>query len=244
MKLKVILQSDELNLPIHYNHMVQAALLAVLQDKDYQHFIHDEGYHYEKRTFKLFSFSKIMGNYRSNMKQKQVEFKGNIELVISSSQETFIRLLKEGLEEKGLRLGCKELKVKALNIHEEPLVGSYLKVESLSPIVAYSTVLEGEKKRTRYYGPLEPLFSQILRENIIKKYRAIYGEKVLEDEHFEVVPIATEHYKKSVIYYKNFIINGYNGRFLLIGNPVLIQLALEAGLGGKNAQGFGCIQVV
>ena len=143
-----------------------------------------------------------------------------------------------------MRLGSEQLNIQRIIVNEELLVGSHLKVESLSPVVAYSTVIEGEKKRTQYFSPLEETFGQILRENIIKKYKAIYSENTLEEDSFEVIPIATEKYTRSVVYYKNFIINGYNGKFILLGNPTLIQLALESGLGGKNAQGFGCIRAI
>ena len=44
---------------------------------------------------------------------------------------------------------------------------------------------------------------------------------------------------------KQLLFSGFkNGSFVLIGNPRLIQLAIEAGLGSKNAQGFGCIEAI
>lgn len=98
------------------------------------------------------------------------EWNDEIRDIDTSSQKEFIAELKNGLEEKSLRLG------------------------SLSPVVAYSTVIEGEKKRTQYFSPLEETFGQILRENIIKKYKAIYSENTLEEDSFEVIPIATEKY--------------------------------------------------
>ena len=244
MKLEILIQAQGLIIPMHYNHMVQAALLNALKNDEYRQFIHDEGYRYEKRNYKPFTFSTLMGKSKKIKNEKKIQFMDSILLVVSSSQKEFINELKEGLEEKGLRLGNQQLNVQRIIVNEELLVGSYLKVESLSPVVAYSTVLEGEKKHTQYFSPLEKAFSQILGENIVKKYKAIYGENTLEDESFEVIPIATEKYIKSVVYYKNFIINGYNGKFILLGNPTLIQLALESGLGGKDAQGFGCIRAI
>ena len=244
MKLEILIQAQGLIIPMHYNHMVQAALLNALKSDEYRQFIHDEGYHYEKRSYKPFTFSTLMGKTKKIKDEKKIQFIDNMRLIVSSSQKEFIAELKDGLEEKGLRLGNQQLNIQRVIVDEELLVGSYLKVESLSPVVAYSTVIEGEKKRTQYFSPLDKAFSQILRENIIKKYKAIYGESTLEEDSFEVIPIATEKYIKSVVYYKNFIINGYNGKFILLGNPTLIQLALESGLGGKNAQGFGCIRAI
>lgn len=243
MKLHIYLSSEDIiHLPVHYNHLVQAMLLNSIEDEQYRTFIHDQGYHYEKRQFKLFTFSKINGKYSLSQDKKFIDFEEEIMLTISSSQESFIKQLEQGIKEKTIRLGSNELQVTKLIVKEESLVGDYLKVRTLSPIVAYSTIIEAGKKKTLYYTPQDEQFSKVLRENIIKKYKSIYGERPLKNEDFEVIAIATEKYQKSVVYYKNFIINGYSGNYVLLGNPVLIQLALEAGLGGKNAQGFGCIE--
>ena len=243
MKLHIYLSSkNTIHLPVHYNHLLQAMLLNSIEDEQYRTFIHDEGYHYEKRQFKLFTFSKLNGKYNLFKDKKFIDFEQEITLTVSSSQESFIKQLEQGIKGKSLRLGSNELQVTKLIVKEEALVGDYLKIRTLSPIVAYSTTIEAGKKKTLYYTPKDELFSKVLRENIIKKYKAIYGEEQLENNDFEVLSIATEKYQKSVIYYKNFIINGYSGNYVLLGNPTLIQLALEAGLGGKNAQGFGCIE--
>ena len=244
MKLELIVKAEGVCIPMHYNHMIQAALLGALKDKAYKEFMHDEGYRYEKRSYKLFTFSKIIGSNIKVAEQKKIKFMGEVKLIVSSSQRKFIMQLKEGVEEKGLRLGKWNCDVVSARVLEEWLVGSYLKVETLSPVVAYSTILENEKKRTKYYGPLDQEFGLILRENVIKKYKAITGKEELEDENFDVVAIAGEEYKKSIVYYKDFVIVGFSGKFMLVGNPSLIQLVLEAGLGGKNAQGFGCIREI
>jgi CRISPR-associated endoribonuclease Cas6 len=44
--------------------------------------------------------------------------------------------------------------------------------------------------------------------------------------------------------YKGTWIEGWTGRFLLEGPPELLRLALEAGLGAKNSQGFGYVEEV
>lgn len=44
--------------------------------------------------------------------------------------------------------------------------------------------------------------------------------------------------------YKGTWIEGWVGRFLLEGPPELLRLALEAGLGAKNSQGFGYVEEI
>lgn len=48
----------------------------------------------------------------------------------------------------------------------------------------------------------------------------------------------------AIIKYKGTVIKGYSGDFILKGNPELIKLAYDTGLGSKNSQGFGCIEVM
>ncbi|KAF2960854.1 hypothetical protein AS161_03965 [Fervidobacterium sp. 2310opik-2] len=45
-----------LTLPIHYNHILQAAILNLLSDENYSKFIHDTGFQFGKRRFKMFAF--------------------------------------------------------------------------------------------------------------------------------------------------------------------------------------------
>lgn len=40
--------------------------------------------------------------------------------------------------------------------------------------------------------------------------------------------------------YKDTIIKGWVGAYFLAGDPDLLKLALTAGVGAKNSQGFGC----
>lgn len=42
--------------------------------------------------------------------------------------------------------------------------------------------------------------------------------------------------------YQDIIVKGASGTFDITGDSHLLWLALEAGLGSKNAQGFGCIE--
>jgi len=46
------------------------------------------------------------------------------------------------------------------------------------------------------------------------------------------------------MYYKETVIKAYSCRFRLGGPKELISLALNAGLGSKNSQAFGCPEVI
>ena len=72
MKYKFTFKLDNpLELPINYNHIMQAALISWLDNEKYQKFFHDYGYKYENRTFKMYSYSKIFGTFRIDKENKK-----------------------------------------------------------------------------------------------------------------------------------------------------------------------------
>lgn len=253
MKLYLTFGSNKkISLPTHYNHIMQAAILNWIEDEEYQKFIHDIGYVYEGRSFKLFTFSKLMGKYTLTDNKKEMIFEGKVKIIISSSQVRFIECLEKSLRDpsKVWQLGRNEVNIISISKEEEPLVGHEIVVRSLSPVVAYNTILEKDKKKTKYYGPEDIEFENILRQNLIKKYKSIVEmnpslkmEEFTEND-FKITVLKPKMLSKAIVYYKGFVIVGFNGQFKLQGHPILLQLALEAGLGGKNAQGFGCIQYI
>ena len=57
--------SDRIVLPIQYNHIIQAMIYSILDD-ELAHFLHEKGFQTEKRTFKMFTFSRLKGRYILN----------------------------------------------------------------------------------------------------------------------------------------------------------------------------------
>ena len=113
-------------------------------------------------------------------------------------------------------------------------------IKTLSPITVYSTLVSQDgKKKTYYYSPFESEFSELIKNNLIKKYEA-FNCKKLDYYDFKITPIK-ETLKESVIFYKGFIVKGWNGVFEIKGNKELIEVALNSGMGSKNSQGMGCI---
>ena len=47
-----------------------------------------------------------------------------------------------------------------------------------------------------------------------------------------------------IVYYRDFVIKGWLGIYEIEGDPRLLKLAYSAGLGAKNSQGFGMIDVI
>ncbi len=70
----------------------------------------------------------------------------------------------------------------------------------------------------------------------------IYSRSYRGELQVEPVKIC-QKYKKKVVYRKT-LIEAWEGYYRIKGSKEILKLALEAGLGAKNPQGFGMVEVV
>lgn len=66
------------------------------------------------------------------------------------------------------------------------------------------------------------------------------GDELPPDD-INIHPIQTP--RLHLVKYKDFIIKGYTCKLRIFGPKQLIQVAVDAGLGSKNSQGFGCVRL-
>lgn len=246
MRITLDFQSDqEVNLPIHYNNILQAFLYKNLSDKDYQKFIHGTGYQIDNKKFKLFTFSKLLGKFKIHSDRGQISFYPPIKLVISSAVEQFITDLAETLiKTDNINLGKNILQIASVSVHRNINLPEKVQIKMLSPMLAYSTTQQEDKKTTNYYSPWQKAFVDIVHNNLLDKYELIYGQRLPNSE-FSLIPNGSQENKfKKIIEYKGTYIVAYSGIYWLKADPDLIKVAYDAGLGSKNSQGFGCWEVV
>ncbi|ABR31519.1 hypothetical protein SU69_08495 [Thermosipho melanesiensis] len=242
MRLRVKFNFDRLNLPIHYNHILHATILNMINNEEFRKFIHDRGYKFEKRVFKLYTFSRLIGRFEIDTEIKEINFFDNVYLYISSYDDNFCYYIMEKLLTfENIRMGKNILKVEKIEtINFMPT--DTLKVVTRSPVTVYSTYIdETGKKKTLFYHPDDFKFKEIVEKNIIKKYRALHNREPqgrIEVKHVGKSP------KFVLVFYKGFKIKGWMTAFDLIGDPELVKIAYETGLGSKNSQGFGFIEQI
>jgi len=234
-----IFGEKELILPINYNYYIQSFLYNNISP-ELSKFLHDKGFVFEKRTFKMFTFSRIQGKFRIN--NGEIKFFPPIYLTISSPLDRFINEMGNSLlKDNHLELSKNKIFVRSIKVHPEPEFKDEIKVKMLSPIVVYSTLLTGNgKKKTYYYSPYEKEFATLIDKNLRKKYEALYGKKPRARE-LKMKPLGKQ--KDRIVKYRDTIIKGWMGRFILNGNKKLLNLAYHSGLGSKNSQGFGIFEV-
>ncbi len=121
---------------------------------------------------------------------------------------------------------------------------SKILIKTLSPIEVHSTFEIEGKKKTHYYTPFEEDFNRLINENAKKKWEAFYKEKCPFELKIEPVGFNKEKIVRFGQKNRYVIVKGWNGRFRLYGEPEFLRFIVDAGLGSRNSQGFGMVEVL
>ncbi|MDN5332517.1 MAG: CRISPR-associated endoribonuclease Cas6 [Tepidanaerobacteraceae bacterium] len=190
IRVKLIFSSERpISLPLHYNHVIQGMLYSNLTP-EFAEFLHEGGFQWGKRKFKLFTFSRLEGRFRMR-ESGMIEFEPPFSLTISSPVERFLRELAGGLLKNdnlsllGQRIIMENVTV--CNAVEEADFGDSIKIKMLSPLVVYKTLKEGDRKKTLYLTPLQEEFGELLKNNLLKKYSILTGKDPGQME-FDIKP--------------------------------------------------------
>jgi len=186
-----------------------------------------------------------MGNYAIDTVRKEIVYEGAVRLVITSPLPFFIEELVNGiLSSPYIRLGRNELTIEGIYNEMNEIKEERITLRVLSPITVYSTMTKMDgKKYTVYFMPKESDYDEMITKNLLNKYQAICGNPLeMNQKCVHVEPLRRG--RCIIVNYKNFIIKGYSGMVRLTGPAALLQVAIDCGLGSKNSQGFGCVEVI
>jgi len=147
--------------------------------------------------------------------------------------------------EKTVRLGKHELSPESAVLLPNPdFDKDENKIKALSPITVYSTFKGPRgKSKTYFYHPLEPEFEELIKNNLTKKANAL-GIEVPKDAWFNIKDIKVKNKDQKIVYYGDTLIKGWLGLYKICAHPLLFELAYHTGLGSKNPQGFGMIELI
>ncbi len=239
--MRVLLRLEnkmELEMPYQYNHMVESSIYNSISQAlaDY---LHTYGFISGSRSFKLFTFSRLLGNYRHI--SSGLIFTGDISLLISSPIKRFILELANGVLRRGtFFLGTRKLVLERIYFPNRPKLNVMHRGFTLSPITVYSTMYAPDgSKKTYYYSPYEKEFSRLISDNARRKLSILSKRKIIHDLQFKPIRM-----KETVVIYKGTVIKGWHGYFQLEGPKSLIDVTYDAGLGSKNSEGFGMYEIV
>ena len=250
MRIKITCDIGEgIRLPINYNYFLASAIYGFLRESDpeYANFLHQDGYELENRRFKLFTFSQLMAK-RREIRGDQIHFRSPLTWYVSSSQEPFLENFAAALIGVGiLQIEGHRLQVQDVEVLRQPRFEPQMTFRCLSPITM-STVREREGKLAKHYClPDDPQFSELVRQNLIRKYKAVYQHPPTEESFamtFDQAYIEKREGRVTrLVDYKSVKIRGVVSPFHVIGAPALIRVGYECGFGDKNSAGFGMAEV-
>jgi CRISPR-associated endoribonuclease Cas6 len=261
MRLKIKLHALERNiaLPLNYQYPLSAWIYRVLEmgDPIMAQLLHEEGYVEGKRRFKFYSFGELRCTRQRIEKDRLIllhpELSFNIHFLAEQAAQTMIMGLFKATDAffLGDKVSGGRFAVSSVEIEMLPQLGESLQLFSVSPVVisTFNAGTEGRNAR-EYHSPLEPGYGELLLGNLQRKFEVAQaaglvggdmgepGFQLLSNEakekKIDLMP-GTPHYTR---------VRGYKFRFELKGSPEFLKLALLAGVGEKNAMGFGGVEEV
>ena len=225
MRIKITCDIGEgIRLPINYNYFLTGVIYGFLSESDpeYAHFLHQDGYEVEDRRFKLFTFSQLMAKRR--IRGDQIHFRSPLTWCVSSSQEQFLANFASALMETGiLQIERHRLRVQNVEVLPPPRFRPQMTFRCLSPITMSTVRERDDRLDTHYCLPDDPQFSELVRQNLIRKYEAVYQHPPQEKSFamtFDQAYIDKRQGRVTrLVDFKGTKIRSVNSPFHVIGGP-------------------------
>lgn len=239
MQLCLSFRADSVNLPIAYRSIQHGLIYHTLsEDADFATQLHNNGHQTEDRSYKHFTFSPFCGDY--SISNKRIVFQQELSMEIRSSDPRFILTLSESLTEgKTVQLGSQNAVISHSAVSDRHVLQPEVDIQTISPLVVYQTLDDGH---TVFLSPTEETFLNSLVHNAQRKWRSSGGTDA--DFRLSVTPLPNQQFRKVPTAFKTTFITGWQGRFHLSGNPQVIDMLYQIGLGAKSSQGFGMFLVL
>lgn len=184
----------------------------------------------ERDRFRPYTFSRLLG--RARVMQHQLLLTGPIDWWISLRRTEEAETFLEGIRRQpALVIDGQRVAINNVEI-ESPFVWYYdtMGITTLSPIVADDNV-DG---RIVSYAPDDPRFQSHIERNAQGKALQFLGRGTAA---LTIHPIEVSRVRS---WYGTTPIVGYRGKFLLAGEPAVLTLLYDVGIGRRNGLGFGC----
>lgn len=240
MQLTIEMKFDgELVFPIGHHHIMQSVIYHNLKNNlEYSNYLHNQGYLEKNRRFKMFTFGPLNGRYQ--IRNKEICFLEQIRFEVRSPETMMIRTLEDSVRENGIIFGEKRISKIYTRLNDKSVEKNRIQIRMQSPITTRST--DASTKKTVFYHPDDPEFSNRINGNFIRKYKAFFGVEPTGGIQIESVRVTDKD--RYITQYKGFVICGWLGEYILSGERKYLDFLYQTGLGEKNAQGFGMFDVL
>ena len=251
MRLQITMCAEHLptGIPLNYNHSIASAIYQVLHtsSSDYSTNLHDRGFEFGGKRFKLFTFSQLRVSQRSVNNGELVIRSNPITLYVSSPKEEFSKHLIDGmLKRPEIQFGDQHLRIVEIRETPEPDFNATQHFVCLSPITV-STHTDNPNLNSLQYCRINGDFYKKVVDNLKRKYTLLTGN---EAESLNLKLEFNQRYINErggriskLIDYKGTKIFGYLAPFRAIGSPELMRVGYQCGFGDGNSKGLGMVEV-
>ena len=236
LRLKIKLSHNHFNIPISYQSILQGVVYSLLSKDELGNFYHNDGYHYDKKTFKCFTFSQLFGKYK--IENKHLIFDKYFYFYISSQDEKFLEhIYKILLLNENLLIAHQTVKIEDISIiNLQPFSGiKRICIETLSPMLIYSTT----DNFSTYYKPSNKESINFIKNNFQDK--CIAYNYPLKELVFKINNIVYE--KRRMMKFKNCYYECYMTKLEIETNYETLLLIYNCGISSKGSCGFGMIDI-
>ncbi|MGA9771320.1 MAG: CRISPR-associated endoribonuclease Cas6 [Blastocatellia bacterium] len=251
VKLTLMAEGAKATLPLNYNHAVAALIYRTLgkASEEFASMLHNEGFKAERRSFKLFTFSRLFASRSRVAGDRLLLESPAVTLIVSSPVGDFIEHFVSGLfQSERFNIAGAEFALAEAETIAIPEFSERMKFRALAPI---TESVRDEQNRVRYLG-LEDDWSEIIRGNLVRKYIALHGRSPDDDRlHWEWDEVyineqAKRNRRPSVLIEvsEGIKVRGWLVPFAVEGSKELIEIGYETGFGKNNAMGFGMAEKV
>jgi CRISPR-associated endoribonuclease Cas6 len=249
-------------LPLSYQYPLSSWIYKTLEqaDPDLAEFLHGEGYESgSHRRFKMYSFSELhtpgarVRGDRLILSQPEVSF--TLGFLADDAAQAMIMGLFQRAEPSWLGEGISGGRFAVRSIKMEVLPGLLGSADyfTVSPVVV-SVGERGEdgQMRKRFLSPFDAGYEEQFLSNLIWKYAVARKAGLLgapdHEPEMKLELLSRQAKEKRIDLLKGqpgyTRVRGYKFRFRLHAPEPVLHLAMLAGVGEKNAMGFGAVEVI
>jgi len=239
-------------LPLNYQYELSSFIYKTIAkgSHEYAKWLHENGFQLGEKQFRMFTFSNLkIPKRRIDIEKETIEIESEtitLELAFLPERSTE-EFIKGVFSDRTFSIGNKqtlaEFAVQSIELLPQPSFTQPLIGKMESPLCITKIMLD---RKSKYIMPDEEEASELLKNNLLRKYEAFYGKPFTDDLFFiweTKNPIKSKLIKIKPNTPQQTKVRGAICSFRLFTHPDLLKIAFNAGLGEKNSMGFGFVGV-
>ncbi len=260
MRILLNLQPVNYNysLPINYYHPMSSAIYTLFRaaSPEFSEWLHEHGFlTSEGRPMKLFNFSRLdFRNYRID--NNIIRARGNLRMKFSTplgskiGQKFIQGLFNSGVLRVHNRFAGEDLTVSSVETLPEPLITTDEVFIMQSPTAVSTVINKNGDRKIYYYRPDDDNAERALERNLMNKYELLrkkpYSGKLAVRLDRDYIARAGRRATKLIAIREGMRnemqIKAFVCPLRIEGDPEIIKIAYDCGVGEKNSMGFGFIE--